>query len=94
MILDRRIHKAKLGCYDELVALGRAECDTWGVPYRIYAPLVGPRSIVVFESQFEDLAKWEEFWTIWWAKPEKLAWVAKFNALRENESSMELCDVL
>jgi len=94
MILDRHIHKAKLGCYDDLVALGRAECETWGRPYRIYTPIFGPRNTVVFESQFEDLAKREEFWAKWRAKPEKLAYLARFEALIENESSFEVCRVL
>ena len=94
MILDRHIHKAKLGCYDDLVALGRAECETWGRPYRIYTPIFGPRNTVVFESQFEDLAKREEFWAKWFARPESPAFIVKFDALHENETSIELCRVL
>ena len=94
MILERHIFKAKLGRLDELVALGRRECEATGIPYRIYTPLFGPANIVVREFQFENLAKCEEFLKKWSARPETPAFIAKLNALIENETRSELCQVL
>jgi hypothetical protein len=94
MILERRIFKAKLGCLSELVALARPQCEATGIPYRIYTPLSGPANIVVFEFQFENLAKEEKFWAEQRAKPDVAAYVAKRNALLENETSIEFCTVL
>jgi hypothetical protein len=94
MILERLVHRAKLGCFDDLLALGKAECDTWGIPYRLYTPITAPGAILVCEFEVENLAKHEEFWAKWNAKPTTPAFGAKWNALIENESSLELYTVL
>ena len=94
MIVERTIAKAKPGRVAEATALLRAQCETWGMPYRIYVPISGPENGLVSEVEFESLAKREEFWEKWLAKPDNLAWLEQVYALVENEASTEFFRLL
>jgi hypothetical protein len=95
MILEQRIFKAKMGCRDQVVALGKAEGKRMGDPYqRAYAPMTGPSYIVIFEFLHEDMAELNKYWAKWSAVPEAIEFEKRLAELIENEERYELYTIL
>jgi hypothetical protein len=94
VILEQLIWKARKGRRDDLVALGKAECERRGVPYRIYTPITHPGNVVIFEFQFEDMAEHAKSWARWNTEPEAQEFVKQLRELVELEHHTELYKVL
>ncbi|MFH1086616.1 MAG: hypothetical protein V1772_12755 [Chloroflexota bacterium] len=94
MILEQQIWKAKRGRKDDLAALGKAEGERMGIPYRIYTPITHPGNIVILEFQFADLAEHARFWAKWRIEPEAEAFLRQLGDLVESQHRNELYRVL
>ena len=94
MILEQQIWKAKARHREDVAALGKAEGERMGIPYRIYTPITHPSTIVIFEFQFDDLAEHARFWARWRTEPEAQEFLKRLGELVEREHHNELYKVL
>ena len=86
MIVQRDTVYVKVGCMDQAIELIKAEMSKREGPpkWRILTPQFGVRTdMIVVEWEFESLAKLEEFWAVWLAKPETAEFWKRYNQLVE-----------
>ncbi len=74
MYINRRTFLVKNGCMESLVEMAKAEMARTGMQATLMTSDLGPSDLLVLDMPFEDMAKYEAFWTAWSQEPE----VAKF----------------
>lgn len=96
MLVDRRVFMVKGGKMDEVLELLKAEQARVRQAYnysgatRNYASYVGTFGQLVLESEWNDLAEWEAFWSEWGASPEGIAFQEEWGPLLESGGRVEL----
>jgi hypothetical protein len=99
MIADRRVFIAKKGHIDEAVALLREMAELFsktfpGTTYRIYASHIAPFDSVAFESEYESLADYEKGVTEFFALPEAIALLERWNEVTEAGGTHEIWSLI
>ncbi|GAG10812.1 unnamed protein product [marine sediment metagenome] len=94
MIVERRTHKVKQGCVQELVALLKGSAESRGLTVRIYIDNIGPRFTVAVETEFDSLAEREKLRAERRASPDLPASLGKYFALTETGGTIEIWDLV
>src|SRR5215212_5339787 len=66
----------------------------WQRAVRFYASKLGRFETLVMESEYANLAEYEQFWDTYWATPEAAAFAKKWHALEETGSTDELWELV
>ncbi len=85
MIVQRLTVRYKLDKVDEAISLLKEEFARANLPHavRFYTPKVGANDMSIGEFEFESFAEMEQFWSDWEARPETVAFHAKYRPLIE-----------
>jgi hypothetical protein len=99
MIVDRRIHEVKLGrgadaraVLKELYALWESKLGP--ITFRIYRPKVASYDMVVWESEFENLAECDRLLSEFFALPEFPPLMARWNEARQAGGTREIWNLV
>jgi LPS sulfotransferase NodH len=67
VIVNRRTFIVKRGCQQKIVELIREATPKFphSHPRRLYTPSIAPFDVIAIETEFEDLAGYEKYWTAW-----------------------------
>ena len=61
---------------EEVAAEAKSLLEAGDFPhaFRIYVPHTGPQGVIVMETEYENLAEFEKYWTGFWASSEAATW--------------------
>jgi LPS sulfotransferase NodH len=92
MIVNRRTFIVKRGRLEEVVALIMAETKRVGQTpvVRLYLPEIAAFDQIAMEWEFENLAEYQRFWEEWFASPQGVAFLEKWNDLTETGGANEI----
>lgn len=95
MIVHRMTFHIKPGHRDEALALLVAESQrvNWHRPQRLYESKVGRSNTLSAETEFANLAEYDQYWTDWVAQPAAHAFLEKWILLEEHGGVQELWDL-
>lgn len=95
MIVHRMTFHIKPGHAQEALALLVAESKrvNWPRPQRLYGSKVGRSNTLSAETEFANLAEYDQYWTDWLAQPEAHAFLEKWLLLEEHGGTQELWDL-
>lgn len=78
MIVERWTWKVKHGCRDEVIELGKAAVEEFGVTPRICTFAFGPWDIVISDLEFESEEDRKKLWAdVDWSQPALAEWSKK-----------------
>ncbi len=93
MIINRRTFIPKRGCYDDLLALFKAERERTG-NFRILTPIYGPFDVIVCEFEAADPVELDRKWAEWGQDPLSKTFMEKHMAWTENGGTNELWELV
>ena len=90
MIVQRQTWLMKDGNIPKAVELFKG-VRNWDLPYpwRMYQTLTGERNTFIVETELEDLATYDKFWTEVTSRPEFPAFMEKWSELEHVRYSVE-----
>jgi hypothetical protein len=96
LIVHRMTFYIKAGQTDEALALALAEIKryNWHRPIRFYATKTERFNTLASESEFANLAEYEQFWNDWFADPAARAFLDKWTPLEEPGGMQKLWELV
>ncbi|MEZ4869381.1 MAG: hypothetical protein R3C14_49115 [Caldilineaceae bacterium] len=99
MFIDRRVFRLKPGHMPEVLALVKANHNQTlqhhsNFKARYMVGLVAGFDMLVFESEWNNLAEWEQFWPAWAAHPESGLFLQRWAELLDDGGDHQLWRVV
>ena len=96
MVVERWTIPVRPGCQEEVVKTLR-EDTVWNPvfkhDFRIYAPFIGPRDVVVVEWEYQDMQEMEACWDAWRSKRGTPDFFEKWRAWTERGGQREFWEL-
>jgi len=95
MIVNRRTFVIKRGCWQEAVAMVKAEQERLdpGAAFRLYTPNIAPFDILAMEWEYGSLEEYEKAWGDYSVSPEAAEFMERWYELTETGGTSEVWDL-